>query len=209
MYTALFLCPQNSQYQYINSDSTTLVVYTCSRYMYMCMHVNTWHIHVHMHYKGSLRVTVQCLPFTCIVWTEKSLHGANQSELLVSLSWRYPCPQRSREGESLRGRASCSECSLFWITAKMEDSCLVWPSPPPGFSDSQTDASAELATFVSSLQRPIPSFSGVLKRDAENTPFEFDPTVNHTLAMKQNLHLGSCDQQQHYHHRHHHHRAPL
>ena len=83
------------------------------------------------------------------------------------------------------------------------------PSPPPGFSDSQTDASAELATFVSSLQLPTPSFSGVLKRDAENTPFEFDPTVNHTLAVKQNLHLGSCDQQQHYRHRHHHHRAPL
>ena len=68
----------------------------------------------------------------------------------------------------------------------------------------------EPSTFVSSSSLPLPtptpaspsasaSFDGALKRDAENTPFEIHPMIatstNSSMlaAVKQNLHLGSCE----------------
>ena len=75
-----------------------------------------------------------------------------------------------------------------------EDSRSLMDTLPPCPSTSQTN---ELSTLVSNLPLATPSasFSGTLERDSENTPFELDPTLtNHTLAaVKQNLHLGSCE----------------
>ena len=75
-----------------------------------------------------------------------------------------------------------------------EDSRSLMDTLTPGPSNSQTD---ELSSFMSSLPLPTPCFSGALERDTENTPFENDPTsTSHTLAaVKQNLHLGSCETQ--------------
>ena len=81
-----------------------------------------------------------------------------------------------------------------------EDSRSIMDTLPPCPSNPQTD---ELSSFVSSLPLPTPSFSGTLERDAENTPFELDPvsSTNHTLAaVKQNLHLGSCEPKHLSHH---------
>ena len=82
--------------------------------------------------------------------------------------------------------------SAMLSTLLDEDSCSIMDTLPPHPSNSQNN---ELASFVSSLPLPTPSFSGALDRDAENTPFEFDSLSNHTMAgaVKQNLHFGSCD----------------
>ena len=67
--------------------------------------------------------------------------------------------------------------------------------PPPNPASAPSSPTDELTSFVSSLPLPTPSFAGVLERDAENTPFELDPTANHSMAaaVKQSLHFGSCD----------------
>lgn len=82
------------------------------------------------------------------------------------------------------------------VLAILEDSRSIMDTiPPPNPSSSPGSPTDELTSFVSSLPLPTPSFTGVLERDAENTPFELDPTANHSMAaaVKQNLHLGSCD----------------
>lgn len=99
-----------------------------------------------------------------------------------------------------------------------DDSRSMMDTLPPHPSNSQTNEQQqqqlELANFVSSLPLPTPSFASALERDAENTPFELDPTANHShaMAVKQNLHLGSCDPKTddtHYPHRHQHPRGAL
>ena len=84
-----------------------------------------------------------------------------------------------------------------------EDSRSLMDTLPPDPSNSQTN---KPSTFVSSSSIPLPTptpagpsasanFDGALERDAENTPFEIHPVVaTSTLAaIKQNLHLGSCE----------------
>ena len=90
--------------------------------------------------------------------------------------------------------ASGASCTALPTLLDDEDSRSMMDTLPPCSSNSQTDE-LELASFVSRLQLPTPSFGGALERDAENTPFEFDLAANHTMAaaVKQNLHLGSCD----------------
>lgn len=82
-----------------------------------------------------------------------------------------------------------------------EDSRSLMDTLPPAPSNSQTNEL--LASLSLPLPTPTPgpsaSFDGALERDAESTPFEIHPVIatstnTSTLAaVKQNLHLGSCE----------------
>ena len=115
-------------------------------------------------------------------------------------------------GESLHKGASypntsatCASNNAPVLAILEEDSKSIMDTlPPPNPASSPSSPTDELTNFVSSLPLPTPSFTGLVERDAENTPFELDPTANHSIAaaVKQNLHLGSCDSKMTHPHHH-------